>query len=77
MCRGDAGDNGCLLSRAEASTDLCLTALQKSDSDVQAMKKQAENLTVEYDRLLDEHSKLLVMHARTGGGIFTLSVLIL
>ncbi|KAM9785948.1 LOW QUALITY PROTEIN: B-cell receptor-associated protein 31 [Neosynchiropus ocellatus] len=34
-------------------------ALQKSDSDVRAMKKQAENLTVEYDRLLDEHSKLL------------------
>ena len=26
------------------------------------MKKQAENLTVEYDRLLDEHSKLLVTH---------------
>lgn len=35
------------------------TALQKSDRDVSAMKKQAENLTVEYDRLLDEHSKLL------------------
>ncbi|XP_004086381.1 B-cell receptor-associated protein 31 [Oryzias latipes] len=34
-------------------------ALHKSDSDVQAMKKQAENLTVEYDRLLEEHSKLL------------------
>lgn len=34
-------------------------ALQKSDSDVRAMKKQSENLTVEYDRLLDEHSKLL------------------
>ncbi|XP_017259508.1 B-cell receptor-associated protein 31 isoform X2 [Kryptolebias marmoratus] len=34
-------------------------ALQKSDSDVGAMKKQAENLTVEYDRLLEEHSKLL------------------
>lgn len=34
-------------------------ALQKSDSDVCAMKKQAENLTVEYDRLLEEHSKLL------------------
>uniref|UniRef100_A0A8C6TJT1 Endoplasmic reticulum transmembrane protein n=1 Tax=Neogobius melanostomus TaxID=47308 RepID=A0A8C6TJT1_9GOBI len=34
-------------------------ALQKSDSDVTAMKKQAENLTVEYDRLLEEHSKLL------------------
>ncbi|KAM4737338.1 B-cell receptor-associated protein 31 [Anableps anableps] len=33
-------------------------ALQKSESDVCAMKKQAENLTVEYDRLLQEHSKL-------------------
>uniref|UniRef100_A0AAQ4P964 Endoplasmic reticulum transmembrane protein n=1 Tax=Gasterosteus aculeatus aculeatus TaxID=481459 RepID=A0AAQ4P964_GASAC len=40
-------------------------ALQKSDSDVQAMKKQAENLTVEYDRLLEEHSKLLVTHTHT------------
>ncbi|CAL8260328.1 unnamed protein product [Gadus morhua 'NCC'] len=34
-------------------------ALQKSDSDVRAMKSQAENLTVEYDRLLGEHSVLL------------------
>ncbi|XP_051525934.1 B-cell receptor-associated protein 31-like [Myxocyprinus asiaticus] len=33
-------------------------ALQKSDSDVKAMKKQAENLTTEYDRLLEEHVKL-------------------
>lgn len=33
-------------------------ALQKSDRDVKAMKKQAENLTVEYDRLLEEHAKL-------------------
>ncbi|XP_016401959.1 B-cell receptor-associated protein 31 [Sinocyclocheilus rhinocerous] len=33
-------------------------ALQKSDSDVKAMKKQAENLTVEYDRLLEEHGRL-------------------
>lgn len=41
---------------------LCFAALQKSESDVRAMKKQAENLTVEYDRLLDEHSKLLVRH---------------
>lgn len=39
--------------------DTAKKALQKSDSDVRAMKKQAENLTVEYDRLLDEHSKLL------------------
>ncbi|XP_030640387.1 B-cell receptor-associated protein 31 [Chanos chanos] len=33
-------------------------ALQKSDSDVKAMKKQAENLTVEYDRLLEEHARV-------------------
>uniref|UniRef100_A0A673LRH0 Endoplasmic reticulum transmembrane protein n=1 Tax=Sinocyclocheilus rhinocerous TaxID=307959 RepID=A0A673LRH0_9TELE len=33
-------------------------SLQKSDSDVKAMKKQAENLTVEYDRLLEEHGRL-------------------
>lgn len=41
----------CVCSRA---------ALQKSDGDVKAMKKQAENLTVEYDRLLEEHAKLQV-----------------
>ncbi|XP_057685612.1 B-cell receptor-associated protein 31 [Corythoichthys intestinalis] len=34
-------------------------ALRKSDGDVTAMKKQAANLTLEYDRLLEEHSKLL------------------
>ncbi|XP_031149009.1 B-cell receptor-associated protein 31 [Sander lucioperca] len=39
--------------------DATKKALQKSDSDVRAMKKQAGNLTVEYDRLLEEHSKLL------------------
>ncbi|KAL4646296.1 B-cell receptor-associated protein 31-like [Arapaima gigas] len=38
--------------------DTTKKALQKSDSDVKAMKKQAENLTVEYDRLLEEHAKL-------------------
>ncbi|XP_062855299.1 B-cell receptor-associated protein 31 [Trichomycterus rosablanca] len=38
--------------------DATKKALQKSDGDVKAMKKQAENLTVEYDRLLEEHSKL-------------------
>uniref|UniRef100_A0A8B9LEW6 Endoplasmic reticulum transmembrane protein n=1 Tax=Astyanax mexicanus TaxID=7994 RepID=A0A8B9LEW6_ASTMX len=40
--------------------DATKKALQKSDSDVKAMKKQAENLTVEYDRLLEEHAKLQV-----------------
>ncbi|KAM9830713.1 B-cell receptor-associated protein 31 [Syngnathus typhle] len=39
--------------------DATKKALRKSDGDVSAMKKQAANLTVEYDRLLDEHSKLL------------------
>ncbi|XP_026879370.1 B-cell receptor-associated protein 31 [Electrophorus electricus] len=38
--------------------DATRKALQKSDSDVKAMKKQAENLTVEYDRLLEEHANL-------------------
>ncbi|KAJ8257753.1 hypothetical protein GJAV_G00189320 [Gymnothorax javanicus] len=38
--------------------DATRKVLQKSDSDVKAMKKQAENLTVEYDRLLEEHAKL-------------------
>lgn len=40
--------------------DATKKALRKSESDVCAMKKQADNLTVEYDRLLDEHSRLLV-----------------
>ncbi|XP_061643937.1 B-cell receptor-associated protein 31 isoform X2 [Phyllopteryx taeniolatus] len=39
--------------------DATKKALRKSDGDVSAMKKQAANLTQEYDRLLDEHSKLL------------------
>ncbi|XP_037628667.1 B-cell receptor-associated protein 31 [Sebastes umbrosus] len=43
----------------KAELDNTKKALQKSDSDVRAMKKQSENLTVEYDRLLEEHSKLL------------------
>ncbi|KPP59680.1 B-cell receptor-associated protein 31-like [Scleropages formosus] len=44
--------------------DTTKQALQKSDSDVKAMKKQAENLTVEYDRLLEEHAKLQVSIVR-------------
>ncbi|XP_056278175.1 B-cell receptor-associated protein 31 [Pseudoliparis swirei] len=39
--------------------DAAKKALQTSDGDVRAMKKQSENLTVEYDRLLEEHSRLL------------------
>ncbi|MBN3300073.1 BAP31 protein, partial [Amia calva] len=40
--------------------DTTKKALQKCEGDVKAIKKQAENLTREYDRLLDEHSKLQV-----------------
>uniref|UniRef100_A0A803SV02 Endoplasmic reticulum transmembrane protein n=1 Tax=Anolis carolinensis TaxID=28377 RepID=A0A803SV02_ANOCA len=35
-------------------------ALEKADSEALAMRKQAEGLTKEYDRLLDEHAKLQV-----------------
>lgn len=52
------------VTEGTATLFLGYAALQKSESDVGAMKKQAENLTVEYDRLLDEHSKLLV-HTHT------------
>lgn len=38
--------------------DTTKEALQKADRDVKAMKKQSENLTIEYDRLLEEHGKL-------------------
>ncbi|KAF5888657.1 B-cell receptor-associated protein 31, partial [Clarias magur] len=44
--------------RLKDELDANKKALQKSDGDVKAMKKQAENLTVEYDRLLEEHAKL-------------------
>ncbi|XP_037541005.1 B-cell receptor-associated protein 31 [Nematolebias whitei] len=47
------------LKTLQKELDNTKKALQKSDSDVCAMKKQAENLTLEYDRLLEEHSKLL------------------
>ncbi|XP_054859369.1 B-cell receptor-associated protein 31 [Eublepharis macularius] len=36
-------------------------ALDKAESEALAMRKQAEGLTKEYDRLLDEHSKLQAM----------------
>jgi len=52
-------------------------ALQKSDSDVKAMKKQAENLTTEYDRLLEEHAKLQVRaHACDTSNIFPIITLL-
>lgn len=35
-------------------------ALNKADNEALAMRKQAEGLTVEYDRLLKEHGKLQV-----------------
>ncbi|KAL8164426.1 UNVERIFIED_CONTAM: hypothetical protein K2H54_051087 [Gekko kuhli] len=42
-------------------------ALEKAESEALAMRKQAEGLTKEYDRLLDEHSKLQV---HGWGGVF-------
>lgn len=38
--------------------DATKKALHKSESDVKAMKTQSENLTKEYDRLLEEHRQL-------------------
>lgn len=35
-------------------------ALSKADNEALAMRKQAEGLTAEYDRLLKEHAKLQV-----------------
>ncbi|XP_076860182.1 B-cell receptor-associated protein 31 isoform X2 [Brachyhypopomus gauderio] len=46
------------VSQLKEELEATRKALQKSDSDVKAMKKQAENLTVEYDRLLEEHGTL-------------------
>ncbi|KAH0628785.1 hypothetical protein JD844_010305 [Phrynosoma platyrhinos] len=37
-------------------------ALEKADNEALAMRKQAEGLTKEYDRLLDEHAKLQASH---------------
>lgn len=43
------------------STAVCFSvALKKSKSDLDAMKKQTEGLTKEYDRLLQEHQELQV-----------------
>ena len=36
------------------------TELKKARSDLQAMKSQAESTSAEYDRLAEEHQKLLV-----------------
>ncbi|XP_072569143.1 B-cell receptor-associated protein 31 [Paramormyrops kingsleyae] len=46
------------VKKLKEELDTTKKALQKSESDVRAMKKQSENLTVEYDRLLEEHAKL-------------------
>ncbi|XP_055024012.2 B-cell receptor-associated protein 31 [Misgurnus anguillicaudatus] len=46
------------LRQLKDELDATKKAHQKAESDVKAMKKQAENLTSEYDRLLDEHSRL-------------------
>ncbi|XP_053551914.1 B-cell receptor-associated protein 31 [Bombina bombina] len=40
-------------------------SLQKSQSDVVAIKKQCEGLTTEYDRLLEEHSRLQAVNDGT------------
>ena len=34
--------------------------LRKAKSDLEAMKKQAESTSAEYDRLAEEHQNLLV-----------------
>lgn len=42
-------------------TAVCFSvALKKSKSDLDAMKKQTEGLTKEYDRLLQEHQEIQV-----------------
>ncbi|XP_052635771.1 B-cell receptor-associated protein 31-like [Harpia harpyja] len=43
--------------------------LEKAENEVQAMRRQAEGLTREYDRLLDQHARLQV------GGVGTPSPL--
>ncbi len=51
----------CFTSTNTWSTAVCFSvALKKSKSDLDAMKKQTEGLTKEYDRLLQEHQELLV-----------------
>uniref|UniRef100_H2ZU99 Endoplasmic reticulum transmembrane protein n=1 Tax=Latimeria chalumnae TaxID=7897 RepID=H2ZU99_LATCH len=47
---------------AELNNELDSTkkALMKSENEILAIKKQAEGLTKEYDRLLEEHSQLQV-----------------
>ncbi|NWZ29950.1 BAP31 protein, partial [Asarcornis scutulata] len=37
-------------------------ALEKAENEVQAMRRQAEGLTREYDRLLDQHARLQAAH---------------
>ncbi|XP_072102399.1 B-cell receptor-associated protein 31 [Mobula birostris] len=44
------------LLKEEAAT--AQRALQRSENELTAMKRQAEGLTKEYDRLLEEHSRL-------------------
>lgn len=42
-------------------------ALEKADNEALAMRKQAEGLTKEYDRLLEEHAKLQVLWGKKEG----------
>ncbi|KAM4664717.1 B-cell receptor-associated protein 31 [Discoglossus pictus] len=46
------------LRKTKEELDSTKKTLHKSESEVIAIKKQCEGLTKEYDRLLDEHSKL-------------------
>ena len=41
--------------------NITLTEAESSKADSEAMRRQSENLTVEYDRLLEEHQKLQVI----------------
>ena len=44
-----------------------ITELKKAQTDLSAMKKQAESTSTEYDRLAEEHQKLQVLHTPTCG----------
>lgn len=47
------------------SVNITLTEAESSKADSEAMRRQSENLTVEYDRLLEEHQKLQVIRGLT------------
>uniref|UniRef100_A0A8V5GYY4 Endoplasmic reticulum transmembrane protein n=1 Tax=Melopsittacus undulatus TaxID=13146 RepID=A0A8V5GYY4_MELUD len=49
-------------SPAAAGGGGAMGALEKAENEVQAMRRQAEGLTREYDRLLDQHARLQAAH---------------